>query len=93
MGKVQSAIPKQNQWGLSRLSLLFFAVLLLLTDLSVRGQQRAPITLNVNAVNLLATVRDKHGNIIRNLTKDDFVLEQDGKPQTISYFAKESEVS
>ena len=38
----------------------------------------------VNAVNLLATVRDKHGNIIRNLTKDDFVLDQDGKPQTIT---------
>ena len=90
--KVQSAIPKQNQWRLSRLSLLLFAVLLLLTDLPVRSQQSAPITLNVNAVNLLATVRDKHGNIVRNLTKDDFVLEQEGKPQTITYFAKESDL-
>ncbi len=92
MGKVQSAIPKQNQWGLSRLNLLFFAVLLLLTDLPVRSQQSAPITLNVDAVNLLANVHDQHGSIIRNLTKDDFVLEQDGKPQTISYFAKESDL-
>jgi VWFA-related protein len=90
--KVQSAIPKQNQWRLSRLSLLLFAVLLLLTDLPVRSQESAPITLNINAVNLLATVRDKHGNIVRNLTKDDFVLEQEGKPQTITYFAKESDL-
>jgi len=63
-----------------------------LSDLPLRGQQSAPITLNVNAVNLLATVRDKHGNIINNLTKDDFALDQDGKPQTISYFAKESDL-
>jgi VWFA-related protein len=90
--KVQIAIPKQNQSGLPRLGLLLFAILLLLTDLPVRSQQSAPITLNVNAVNLLGTVRDKHGNIIRNLTKDDFVLEQDGKPQTITYFAKESDL-
>lgn len=56
------------------------------------GQQNTPITLNVNAVNLLASVRDKHADIVSNLTKDDFVLEQDGKPQTIAYFAKESEL-
>jgi VWFA-related protein len=47
---------------------------------------------NVAAVNLLATVRDKHGNLVRNLSKDDFSLEQDAKPQTITYFAKESDL-
>jgi len=45
---------------------------------------------DVNAVNMLASVRDKHGKLINNLTKDDFVLEQDGHPQTIKYFAQES---
>jgi VWFA-related protein len=90
--KVQSLSLKQNVPRLPRLSLLFFAVLLLLTDLPVRGQQGTTITLDVNAVNLLATVRDKHGNIIRDLTKDDFVLDQGGKPQTITYFAKESDL-
>jgi hypothetical protein len=73
-------------------SLLSLAPLLLLAVLPVCGQQNTPITLNVNAVNLLASVRDKHANIVSNLTKDDFVLEQDGKPQTIAYFAKESEL-
>ena len=39
-------------------------------------------------VNVLATVRNKQGQIVNNLTKDDFKLEDDGKPQTIRYFAK-----
>jgi VWFA-related protein len=56
------------------------------------SQQAPPITVNVSAVNLLATVRDKHGSIVRNLSKDDFTLEQDGKPQSITYFAKESDL-
>jgi len=92
VSKIRSVSAKQNQRGWPKLSLLFLAVPLLLTDLPVRSQQSAPITLDVNAVNLLATVRDKKGNIVRDLTKDDFALEQDGKPQTITYFAKESDL-
>jgi VWFA-related protein len=71
---------------------VFCLALLLLTGLDVHGQQNGPINLDVNAVSLLATVRDKHGNIASNLTKDDFVLDQDGKPQTLTYFAKESDL-
>lgn len=41
---------------------------------------------------MLATVRDKHGKIISNLTKDDFQLDEDGRPQTINYFAHESDL-
>jgi VWFA-related protein len=77
---------------LRKLSLVLSAAPLLLCDLPGRSQQSAPITVDVNAVNLLATVRDKQGSIVRNLTKDDFALEQDGKPQTITYFAKESDL-
>ena len=65
---------------------------LLLSALPLFTQQIPPITVNVAAVNLLATVRDKHGSIVRNLAKDDFSLEQDGKPQSITYFAKESDL-
>jgi VWFA-related protein len=36
------------------------------------------------------TVRDKHGKIVTNLSKDDFALEEDGKPQTIRYFNQET---
>jgi VWFA-related protein len=50
------------------------------------------IAVEVKAVSVLATVRDKKGKIVSNLTKDDFELQEDGKPQTINYFARESDL-
>jgi VWFA-related protein len=50
------------------------------------------IAVEVKTVSVLATVRDKHGRIVSNLTKDDFALEEDGRPQTINYFARESDL-
>ena len=44
---------------------------------------------DVNVVNLFATVR-KSGKIVNNLTKDDFVLTEEGKAQSIKYFSQES---
>ena len=46
----------------------------------------------VKVVNLLATVRDKKGKIINDLGKDDFQLEEDGHPQTIKYFTRETDL-
>ena len=48
------------------------------------------MTVHVKVVNVPATVRDKHGKIVNNLTKDDFVVEEDGRPQTLHYFSQES---
>jgi len=53
----------------------------------------APVTtmsVNVKVVTLPVTVRDKKGKIVKDLTKDDFDLEEDGKPQTIRYFSQET---
>ncbi|HWB85424.1 MAG TPA: VWA domain-containing protein [Bryobacteraceae bacterium] len=50
------------------------------------------IKVNVNVVNVLATVRDKHGALIPNLSKDDFTILEDGKPQAIKYFARETDL-
>jgi VWFA-related protein len=47
---------------------------------------------NVNLVNVLFTVKDKHGALIPNLTKDHFDLLDEGKPQTIKYFSAQSDV-
>jgi VWFA-related protein len=44
----------------------------------------------VNVVNLFFNVKDKHGMLIPNLTKDDFQVLEDGKPQTVKYFSAES---
>ena len=45
---------------------------------------------NVNVVQLFFNVKDKHGALIPALTKDDFEIYEDGKPQTVKYFAAES---
>jgi VWFA-related protein len=56
------------------------------------GDQQPEETLkvNVNVVGLFFNVKDKHGALIPNLTKDDFQVYEDGKQQTIKYFAAES---
>jgi VWFA-related protein len=54
--------------------------------------QHADLTVRVKVVNVPATVRDKHGQIIRTLAKDDFILEEDGRPQEIHYFAHDTDL-
>jgi len=60
------------------------------------SQQQSPappkISVSVKVVNVLASVRNKHGEIVRNLTKDDFDLQEDGRSQTIAYFLRESDL-
>lgn len=47
---------------------------------------------NVNVVNVFATVHDKQGKVVKNLLKDDFTLEEEGRPQAIKYFAQQSDL-
>ncbi|MBV9759963.1 MAG: VWA domain-containing protein [Acidobacteriaceae bacterium] len=49
-------------------------------------------TADVKVVNVYATVRAKDGKIVRDLTRDDFALEEDGRPQTIRYFAQQTDL-
>lgn len=62
-----------------------------------QGSQQPPsvpgkITVQVKAVTLYATVRDKHGKIVSNLNKEDFSLEDEGSPQVITYFVRDSDL-
>ena len=50
------------------------------------------ISVDVQLVNIMATVRDKDGKLIGNLTKDDFELKEDGKEQNIRYFARQTDL-
>jgi len=50
------------------------------------------ITVDVSLVNILASVRDKRGGLIGSLNKDDFTVLEDGKPQTIKYFTRETDL-
>jgi VWFA-related protein len=55
-----------------------------------RAQDVTTMSVDVKVVTLAVTVRDKHGQIARNLTNDDFALEEDGRPQVIKYFTQDT---
>jgi VWFA-related protein len=55
-----------------------------------RDQAGETFKVNVDVVQLFFNVKDKKGGLIPSLSKDDFDVFEDGKPQTIKYFAAES---
>src|SRR5947209_3716706 len=73
---------------------LFLALLVFPT----REQEQKPaasdpanrITLEVNRVNLLFTVSDKKGRFVTDLTRDDFEINENKKPQHILEFTAET---
>ncbi len=49
-------------------------------------------TSNVKVVNVLANVMNRGGALNNQLGKDDFILTEDGRPQVIRYFSRESDL-
>ena len=76
--------------NISRRSFISAVSLLPLTRLA--GQESPTFSTDVKVVNVFATVRDKKGQIVKGLNKEDFLLEEEGKPQTIQYFSRESDL-
>jgi VWFA-related protein len=67
--------------------------LLIVSHSRLRAQQAdATFTSGINVVSLLATVRDKKGEIIRDLSRDDFSILENGRPQTVQYFSRETDL-
>lgn len=58
----------------------------------LRAQEQPTFSTEVKVVNIFATVRDKQGQIVRDLGKPDFTVLEDGKPQVIRYFSRESDL-
>jgi len=57
------------------------------------GASKSPeegIQVDVHLVNVLFTARDKKGNLVPNLTRDRVRVFEDGRPQTITNFSRES---
>lgn len=52
-----------------------------------------PITSRVYLVNVPLTVTDKKKRLVIMMTKDDFNLFEDGKPQPIQYFSRETDLA
>jgi VWFA-related protein len=53
-------------------------------------QPTETLKVNVSVVSLFFNVKDKHGALMPNLTKDDFEISEDSKQQTIKYFTPET---
>ncbi len=63
------------------------------TQTANASSQKTPdISVNVKLVTALVTVRDHHDHFVQNLTKDDFTIEEDGRPQTIKHFSQEADI-
>src|SRR5580658_7320685 len=62
------------------------------SNTQAQDQSVETLKVNVEVVQLFFNVKDKHGALIPSLTKDNFDLFEDGKPQTIKYFKAESDL-
>jgi len=67
-------------------------VLLLLIPARTPGQDEPTFSTDVKVVNVLATVRTKSGQIVNDLTKDDFSILENGRSEAIKYFSRESDL-
>lgn len=60
---------------------------------SLAAQENTPtFKIQSNLVNLFVNVTDQSGAIVGGLTKDDFRVAEDGRPQTIAVFERQSEL-
>ncbi len=59
-------------------------------DEHAQDQQAATLRTKAPEVLLAVTVRDKHGDIVNNLSSADITLTEDGRPQQITSFARDS---
>ncbi len=61
-------------------------------SLGLARAQDATFSSGVDVVNLLANIRNRRGELVRDLTKDDFTLLENGHQQTIRYFTREADL-
>ena len=65
--------------------------LLVLAPLAMSAQQTT-FHVDVKLVNIFVNVTDKNGAIVGGLTRNDFAVFEDGRPQQIAIFERQSEV-
>ena len=77
----------------SRRRFLFTASSLAAAGAWLRAQEtEATFSTGIKVVNTLVTVQNRSGELIHDLTKDDFKLLEDSRPQTIRYFSQQSDL-
>src|SRR5579862_1209374 len=80
------------QLRMGSLACMFLALSIGLA-LSLAAQDNSTtLRMDVKLVNLFVNVTDKTGAIVGGLTKDDFQVAEDGRPQKIAVFERQSEI-
>ena len=54
------------------------------------AQEAPTFSTDVKVVSVLATVHDRDGRVVKDLTQDDFTLLEDRAPQKVRYFSRET---
>jgi len=75
-----------------RLCGLVIVALLYCNFIALAQDSATTLKVNVKLVNVFVTVTDSHGTPVSKLTKDNFLLKEDGKEQKIAIFNRESEL-
>src|SRR3954464_1399352 len=65
-----------------------FVVSAILLAVASSSQAQVTFRAGVDLTTVAATITDKKGNLVTDLTKDDFEIFEDGKKQSIEYFAQ-----
>ncbi len=68
----------------------FPTILLAGLALAQQPQEVPTIKVEVNVVNIMCSVRDNRGALVPSLGKEDFQVSEEGKPQEIRYFERET---
>lgn len=79
-------------WGVPMRLCISLWIALLLTVASGDCAGQEPIRVPVNLVNVGFAVRDSHGALVDNLTKDDVEVFEDAVAQKIAFFARSEDV-
>jgi Ca-activated chloride channel homolog len=69
-----------------------FQAFLMVAAITTAAMLYAQVRVDVRLVNVITTVTDTHGRHISDLKAEDFVLEEDGRPQQIAHFSQDRDV-
>ncbi len=92
MASPKMRLPKLNNRAQRVVAVFASLALMSAPGRSAGGQQQqgeARIRVDVNLVLLEATVKDKAGRVMKDLKKEDFVLDEDGANQQIAHFSRD----
>jgi VWFA-related protein len=82
---------RPRRWPLLFQQICSAILIALLFTLPLPSQQPS-YKVSTVVVNVPATVHNKHGQIIRDLKKEDFILQEDGQQREIHYFALDADL-